>query len=254
MGIIDTHAHVYDVSAYSDTVGLINNLKEFGVTNVLLPGTNLDDDIHIRKLVSLDSRLFSPMIGIHPDHIDHSYKSKVSEIEKYLMNYDYIGIGEIGLDYYNNHDNIKEQKLFLDMVLDVAISAKLPISIHSRNSFEDVYNTLSKKNDISGVIHCFTGDLSEARRYIDLGFYLGIGGILTFKKSRLKDVLVKIPLSYIVLETDSPFLSPEPVRGSINTPCNLVYIVDYLARLYNVDRDEVINCTSENARNIFKIN
>ena len=253
MGIIDTHAHVYDMGVY-DFSRLINSLREFNISKVLLPGTSLNDDVEIKRLVALDSGLFSPMIGIHPDGVDCFYKSKIVEIEKRLGDYSYIGIGEIGLDYFNNHDNIEEQKLFLDMILDVAIAARLPVSIHSRNSFDDVYSILKrKKGGVRGVIHCFTGSLVEAKKYIDLGFYLGIGGILTFKKSGLKDILAKIPLNCIVLETDSPFLSPEPVRGSINTPCNLVYIIDYIAKLYNVEGNDVICFTSENARNIFKI-
>jgi TatD DNase family protein len=139
------------------------------------------------------------------------------------------------------------------MILDVAVSAKLPISIHSRNSFEDVYNILSKKNGIRGVIHCFTGDLSEAMRYIDLGFYLGIGGILTFKKSRLKDVLVKVPLNCIVLETDSPYLTPVPYRGKPNKPAYVKYVAEEIAKIREMPLEELIDITTTNAERFFGI-
>lgn len=254
MGIIDTHAHIYDTSVYGDVDLLVRSLKESGIEGVLLPGTDLCDDEYIKKLVSVDDKLFYPMLGVHPDYVDSSYKKKINEIEKDIKDYNYFGIGEIGLDYHNNGKNVEEQKLFFDLVLDIAINSSLPVSVHSRNSFEDSYRILkSKKGQLKGVIHCFTGDFCEAKKYIDIGLYLGIGGILTFKNSTLRETLTKIPLEYIVLETDSPFLSPEPLRGSINTPCNLKYVVSCLSKIYNVDVDKIEAETSKNARNIFKI-
>ena len=253
MAIIDTHAHIYDRSVYKDIDSLLNDLNKFGVNKVLLPSTTLADDEYIKGLVSVNSELFYPMVGIHPDYIDCYYKEKVKLVEKCLSNYNYVAIGEVGLDYYNNSTNRDEQRCFFDLILDVAISANLPVSIHCRDAFDDTYKILKSKRNLKGVIHCFTGSLTEAEKYIDIGFYLGIGGILTFRNSKLRDVLSKISLKHLVLETDSPFLSPEPVRGSVNTPCNLIYVIECLSKVYNVEKNVIEERTSENARNIFKI-
>lgn len=251
---IDTHAHLYEKDVYN-IKDLIFSLLQNNIKHVLLPGTCISDDILIKQTVSLNNKLFFPMIGVHPDNIKEDYKNEIKIIYNKISDYNYIAIGEVGLDYYNNKDTREYQIGFLNDILDVAIDTKLPVSIHCRCAFDDMYDILKEKSKrgLKGVIHCFTGSIDEAKKYIDLGFYLGIGGIVTFKNSNLPKVLSELLLDNIVLETDSPYLSPEPLRGKVNSSLNLVYIANCISNIYNIKIDDVLLSTNQNAKKIFNI-
>ena len=258
MSIIDTHAHLYEKNVYKNIYELVKKLKDNNIYNVLLPGTILEDDIYIKYIVETFKDFFYPMLGIHPDYVSNEediYKSHIKEIEKKLSDYKYIAIGEVGLDYYGEKNNIKNQKRFINAILDIAINSKIPVSIHCREAFEDMLNILKSKvsKGLNGVIHCFTGNIDEAKKYIDLGFYLGIGGIVTFKNSKLKDVIKKIGMNNIVLETDSPYLSPEPLRGTVNDSSNLKYVVKKLAEILNFTEKDIEDITTKNSKFIFNL-
>lgn len=256
MSIIDTHAHLYEKDVYKDITDLVNKLKNNNIINVLLPGTVLEDDVDIKNTVENFKDFFYPMLGIHPDYITNDidiYNKNIKEIERKLENYKYIAIGEVGLDYYGEKNNIESQNKFINDILDIAINSKLPVSIHCREAFEDMFNILKLKvnKGLKGVIHCFTGNIGEAKKYIDLGFYLGIGGIVTFKNSKLKDVIKEIGINNIVLETDSPYLSPEPLRGTVNDSSNLNYVVKKLAEILNFTENNIEDITTKNAKTVF---
>ena len=258
MSIIDTHAHLYEKDTYKDLAGLVENLKNKNIEGVILPGTCLDDDTLIKSCVYDFKNFFYPMLGIHPDYVKENssdYNNDIKEIENKIENYKYTAIGEVGLDYYGEKNNIEYQKKFIDTILDIAINSNLPVSIHCREAFDDMYNLIKNKvkRGLKGVIHCFTGNIEEAKKYIDNGFYLGIGGIITFKKSKLKDVICELGLNNVVLETDSPYLSPEPLRGTINDSGNLNIVVDFISKLIGISIDEVEKITTNNAKNIFNL-
>ena len=258
MSIIDTHAHLYDKNVYKNQLELVDKLKKSGIINVLLPGTVLEDDIDIKNTVETFKDFYYPMLGIHPDYITNDidvYRNNINYIEKKLSDYQYIAIGEVGLDYYGEKDNIESQKKFINDILDISINSKLPVSIHCREAFNDMYNILKLKvnRGLRGVIHCFTGNIDEAKKYIDLGFYLGIGGIVTFKNSKLKDVIKEIGLNNIVLETDSPYLSPEPLRGTVNDSSNLNLVVKKLSEILELNTEDIENITTQNAKNVFNL-
>jgi len=258
MSIIDTHAHLYEKEVYKDLDGLVKKLKDNDIVNVLLPGTIVEDSILIKELCDKFKDFFYPMIGIHPDYVSNDidiYKKNINDIEKDLEDYKYIAIGEVGLDYYGEKDNIDSQKKFINDILDIAIDSRLPVSIHCREAFDDMYNILKLKvnRGLRGVIHCFTGNITEAKKYIDIGFYLGIGGIVTFKNSKLKDVIKEIGLNNVVLETDSPYLSPEPLRGTINDSSNLNIVVKKLSEITNLSEDDIKNITTTNAKLTYKV-
>ena len=161
-------------------------------------------------------------------------------------------IGEIGLDYHYNDENKDEQKEYFIKQLDLALKYDLPVIIHIREAMQECFDILKTRKN-KGIIHCFSGSVEMAREYIKLGYKLGIGGVLTFKNSKLYEVIEKIDLKDIVLETDSPFLSPEPFRGKKNKPCNVLYVAKRIAEIKNISLEEVINTTTATAKQIFDI-
>ena len=191
-----------------------------------------------------------PALGIHPEIIDDI--DKLEELEKLIKNNKIVAIGEIGLDYYWNKDNKNIQKECLNKQLDLAEKYKLPVLIHTRESIQDTLDIL-KKRSLKGIIHCYSGSYEMAKEFIKLGYKLGIGGVLTFKNSKLYEVIEKIELNDIVLETDSPYLTPEPYRGKQNNPYNIYYVAKKIAEIKKIQIEEVIEKTTNNAKSIFDI-
>ena len=220
---IDTHCHLFESDFEKDSDEVITKIKNTGVEYILLANTGTDS---IKPLLNFEKKypyICQSMIGIHPVNVDDDYKSQIKFIEKNLSEHNFIGIGEIGLDY---HD-----------------------------AFEDSLEILKKyqNGNLSGVIHCFTGDAEQARKCLDLGFFLGIGGIVTFKNSSLPKTLNSVPLDRIVIETDSPCLAPAPFRGQRNDSSFLPLIVDKIAEIYNSSHNIVAEITTTNAKNVFKL-
>ena len=190
-----------------------------------------------------------PAVGIHPENIDNS---NLETIENIIKEHKVFAIGEIGLDYHYNDENKDEQKEYFIKQLDLALKYDLPVIIHIREAMQECFDILKTRKN-RGIIHCFSGSVEMAREYIKLGYKLGIGGVLTFKNSKLYEVIEKIDLKDIVLETDSPFLSPEPFRGKKNKPCNVLYVAKRIAEIKNISLEEVINTTTATAKQIFDI-
>ena len=176
----------------------------------------------------------------------------ISKLENIIISNKVYGIGEIGLDYYHNNENRTEQKELFSDQIDLANKYNLPIVVHTRDSIQDCFDILKTKK-IKGIIHCYSGSVEMAKEFIKLGFFLGIGGVLTFKNSNLYKVIESIDLESIVLETDSPFLSPEPHRGTKNIPSNVYYVAKRISEIKHISIEEVINTTSNNVRKIFDI-
>ena len=252
---IDTHCHLFESDFEKDSDEVITKIKNTGVEYILLANTGTDS---IKPLLNFEKRysyICKSMIGIHPVNVDDDYKSQIKFIEKNLSEHNFIGIGEIGLDYHEAIQDHEIQKKFLEEELSIARENNLPISMHIRDAFEDSLEILKKyqNGNLSGVIHCFTGDAEQARKCLDLGFYLGIGGIVTFKNSSLPKTLNSVPLDRIVIETDSPCLAPAPFRGQRNDSSFLPLIVDKIAEIYNSSHNIVAEITTTNAKNVFKL-
>ena len=248
--MIDTHAHILS-EFYYNIEDVIQHLKNKNIINVINCGDSIKSSLEIIELSKKYKDYMLPAIGIHPDNIDTDY-NKIKDLEKLIKNNKIVGIGEIGLDYYHNKENKEEQIKLFSQQIDLAEKYNLPIIVHTRDSIQDCFNILKSKNS-KGIIHCFSGSLEMAKEFIKLGYYLGIGGVITFKNSKLYKVIEQIDLSYIVLETDSPFLSPEPHRGTKNTPSNIIFVAQKIAEIKQLNIDEVIRITTNNARKIFDI-
>lgn len=248
---IDTHCHI-SKEEYSNIGELITECKLKNVNKIIISGCELNN---IEESIEISNKYENIYLslGYHP-----SEASKITNIDienlknKIIQNKKVVAIGEIGLDYYWSKDNKEEQKKLFNCMLNLAEELNLPVVIHSRDAFQDTYDILKKRN-LKGVIHCFSGNLENAKMYISIGYKLGIGGVLTFKNSKLKDVIKFIDLNHIITETDSPYLAPEPYRGKQNSPINIPIIVQEIAKQKNVDIKEVETKIENNVKELFQI-
>lgn len=246
--MIDTHAHLYK-EYYDDIDLLIKELKSKNVKCVLNASTCYENAIEIINQSKAYPNFILPVVGIHPEEIENA---NINEIENIIINNKVYGIGEIGLDYYWNKNNKEDQKRIFVEQIELAKKYNLPVVVHSRESIQDCFNIL-KEYKIHGVIHCFSGSIEMAREFIKIGFKIGIGGVLTFKNSKLYQVIEQIDLKDILLETDSPYLTPEPFRGKKNDPSNVYFVAKKISEIKNIDIKEVISITTNNAIELFDI-
>ncbi len=253
--LIDTHSHIYSDDFSSDLDEVVQNAYNNGVKKIILP--NIDSG-SIKRLIDLSNsypHICYPLMGLHPTSVDADYKEELQAMEYWLDKQKIYGIGEIGIDLHWETEFINEQKEAFRHQIKLAKTNSLPVVIHVRNSFNEVYSIIKEEQDgsLKGVFHCFTGDTEEATKIIDQGFLLGIGGVLTFKNSNLSEVLQNVDMKHLVLETDSPYLAPVPKRGRRNESSFLVYIAQKLAEVYQVPVKEVAEITTANARSLFRI-
>ncbi len=250
--IIDTHCHLYLSEFSDDRLEVVERAKQEGVVKILLPNIDADSVESLTSLFMSDPDFFVNALGLHPTSVKKDYKPIIESMLNSDLNI--VAIGEIGIDLYWDQAFIEEQKDAFAMQLSIAKEKDLPIIIHSRNSFDEVMDVLTPfaKQGVRGVFHCFPGDLSQAKKVIDLGFCIGIGGVLTYKKSQLPEVVAKIPLESILLETDAPYLSPVPKRGKRNEPSYLKHIVQKISLLKNMEYEKVCHQTTANAVGLFK--
>ena len=246
--MIDTHAHIIS-EFYDDIDKLIEELKNKDILKVINCADSVETSKEVLNIYRKYEGYLLPAIGIHPENVDID---SVEDIELLLKNNKVFAIGEIGLDYHYNDENKEEQKKVFIEQLDLALKYDLPVIIHIREAMQECFDILKTRKN-KGIIHCCSGSYEMAREYIKLGYKLGIGGVLTFKNSKLYEVIEKIDLKDIVLETDSPFLSPEPYRGKKNKPCNVLYVAKRIAEIKNISLEEVINTTTTTAKQIFDI-
>ena len=247
--MIDSHAHILKEN-YENIDNIVHEIKDKGVIGVINASDKLESAYEVIELSNKYKNYLYPAIGIHPEHVNEM--NNIKELEYLIKNNDIIAIGEIGLDYYYTKENKEDQKKLLNKQLDLAEKYKLPVIIHSRESIGDIYEVLRQRR-LKGVIHCFNGSYEMAQNFIKLGYKLGIGGVLTFKNSKLYEIIEKISLDDILLETDSPYLSPEPFRGKKNLPSNVYYVAKRISEIKNINIEEVIIKTCKNAVNLFDI-
>lgn len=254
MILTDTHTHLYaDEMEYPVEV-LLKRAGDQYVSRFFIP--NIDKDT-IQAVLDLGNNYPGcyPMLGLHPVHVDGNYKEQLNAIQYALTNNKVFAIGEVGLDLYHSQQFIREQQDAFLIQARMAAAIDLPLVIHCRNAFKELMELFESLNGVPtrGIFHCFGGSLAEAEKLIGMGFYLGIGGILTYKNSGLAETLEHISLEHLVLETDAPYLSPVPRRGKVNESANLLYIAQKLADLKNVSLEEVAAITTANSRIIFRI-
>jgi len=253
--LIDTHSHIYSEDFNSDIDEVLQNAYNNGVKKIILPNINAGT---VKRLVDLSKaypHICYPLIGLHPTSVGEDYKEELQALEYWLDKHDFYGIGEIGIDLYWDKSYLKEQQNAFRYQVKLAKAKQIPIVVHVRESFNEVYSIVQEEQDgtLKGIFHCFTGNEDEAKKITDLGFYIGIGGVLTFKNSNLGKAILNSDLKNLVLETDAPYLAPEPKRGRRNESSYLVYIAQRLAELYNVPVEKVAEITTMNARNLFRI-
>ncbi|MGB0850024.1 MAG: TatD family hydrolase [Bacteroidia bacterium] len=253
--MIDTHSHLYADQFDADRKETVLRAKLAGVKNILLPNIDLESLPKMEELYMSDSLFFRKMYGLHPCSVDSDYEEVLSEIKLKLDTSDCIAIGEIGIDlYWDKTKRDIQEKAFL-MQCRWAEENKLPIAIHSRESTDIIINLIKENcsDELTGVFHCFVGTKEQAEEIIDMGFYLGIGGVVTFKNSGLRNELVGVPIERIVIETDSPYLAPVPYRGKRNESSYIIEVVRELSKIYKLSEEEVRNITTENAVRLFKL-
>ena len=256
--MIDTHSHIFSEEFKEDLSEVIARAKEIGVEKIFMPNiddTSVEDMLNVCQ--AYPDYCF-PMIGFHPTSVegpDAIYK--VREMKKHLVEgHPYIAVGEVGLDLYWDKTWLKEQQLILDEQIQWALEWNLPLVIHCREAFPELFQVLEpyKHTELTGVFHSFTGTVDEARELMDYSrFMIGINGVVTFKKSTLPEVLQDVPLTKLVLETDSPYLAPVPFRGKRNETSYVKRVAVKLAELYGMEIGEVERQTTENALKVFKI-
>lgn len=247
--IIDTHAHISKTE--------INNLeKKMEIyTSFIVLATGYDKAGNEEVIEVIKSKNFFGVIGYDPTTSSYIDEEDLKFLENQLSNNKVVAIGEIGLDYYKDMDKDLQKSLFISQI-KLAIKHNLPIVIHNREATKDIIDILKtyKDSSLRGMIHCFNGSYETANEFIKLGFILSINGIVTFKNSNLPETLSRIDINNLVLETDSPYLTPHPLRGTVNDSSNLKLIADKLAKIYNITSEEVISITTERAFSLFDLN
>lgn len=253
--LIDTHSHIYSEDFMHDRDEVLQRAFDSGVKKIILPNIDSGSIRHMLGLSDAYPQLCYPLMGLHPTSVDEDYKEELKAVEYWLEKRKFYGIGEIGIDLYWDQKFKAEQVSAFRHQLKLAKSNKLPVVIHVRNSFDETFEIVKEEQDgtLKGIFHCFTGDNNEAKKITDLGFLLGIGGVLTFKNSTLDETLKNVDIANIVLETDAPYLSPVPRRGKRNESAYLVYVAQKLAEIYNTPFNQIAEITTANARSVFEI-
>ena len=244
----DSHCHLYS-EYYDDIAKVINEASLNKVNRFINNGCDAKSNVEVINLTSKYPNMYGA-IGIHPESVDTYQEEDIKFIEDNLNNKKIIAIGEIGLDYYYTKENKEEQIKLLEIQLKLAEKYNMPVIIHSRDATLDTLTTL-KKYHVKGIIHSFGGSLETAREYIKMGYLIGINGVITFKNANIKDVIKELPLSSLVLETDSPYLTPEPYRGKQNSPAHILDIAKFVSDLKNISLEELAKITNQNLDSMF---
>ena len=250
--MIDTHAHLYDPQFSTEIDKHILEIKDSGVSEVWLPNCDVESWNQLESLFQAYPDFVLPMIGLHPTYVKEGYRKELHQLKSILDDRKVLAIGEIGLDYYWDLTFQKEQILAFETQCHWALERGLWIDVHCRKAYADLIRLLKKTEykDLKGIIHCFSGDFREAKTLVDLGYTLGIGGVITYKNTTLFDSIKDISLEHIVLETDAPYLTPVPYRGQMNSPKYIPLIAQKLADLYEMPMESVIQITNENANKL----
>jgi TatD DNase family protein len=257
MIFVDTHTHLYSEEFDRDRDHVVQSAVDHGVRYMFLPAIDRKYFPRMMELCKNHPDFCFPMIGLHPTSVKADYREELDFVTGKLENSGekFYGIGEVGMDLYWDKTFAVQQSDALKVQADLAIRYRLPLVIHTRNSFPEVIGIMEEKRDpaLTGVFHCFGGSVQQAKQAIELGFFLGIGGIITYKNSGLQEVVGEISLDHLLLETDSPWLTPVPFRGQRNESSNIPVIAEKIAEIRNISVEEVARITTENALRMFNI-
>ena len=257
MIFIDTHTHLFSPSFNEDRTDAVQRAINAGVDKLLLPNIDVDSISAMYDLCNQFPNNCFPMMGLHPGSVDENWERNLEVIMEHLFTRNNLAVGEIGMDLYWDKTFQDAQAQAFRQQISWAKELKLPIIIHAREAFEEIFDIVDELNDdnLRGIFHCFTGTLEQARKIQEYGgFMLGLGGVLTYKKSGLDEVVKDIPIDMIVLETDSPYLPPTPHRGKRNESAYLIHIAEKLAEIKQMKLTEVADLTTANARQMFNLN
>ncbi len=254
--MIDTHTHLYLNAFDDDRDMMVERAIASGVKYMFLPNIDRTSVEGMHALCERFPENCFPMMGLHPTSVKENFRVELSMVEKLLNEHTYYAVGECGIDLYWDKTHYREQVEAFNRQIDLALEHGLPLVIHARESFTEIFRVLENRDikGLEGVFHCFTGTLEDAERAIGLGFMLGIGGVLTYKNSGLDKVVAALGLDHIILETDAPFLPPVPHRGKRNESAYVIHVADKLAELLDVPAQEVAEITTRNASQLFNLN
>ena len=251
--MVDTHSHLYSEEFNKDIVDVLQKSKVAGISRVYLPA--IDSNSHELMLALADKHpdYCIPMMGLHPCYVDERFEVELALVKDWLEKRPFAAIGEIGLDFYHSIEFRSQQELAFQIQIELAIAKDIPIVIHSRSSMDECIKMIAVhgKGKARGIFHCFGGDERQAKKVIELGFYLGIGGVVTYKNAGLAKIVEETSLEHLVLETDAPYLSPVPFRGKRNESSYVVHVAQKIAELKNISIEEVDEITTANAKKIF---
>lgn len=255
MQLVDTHAHIFSEEFTPDRIEMLQRCFENGVSKIFMPNIDSSSIDSMLKLAEQFPDQCFPMIGLHPCSVKNNFVKELELVDEWLLARKFFAIGETGLDYHWDKTFVEQQKISLHHQAKLAKQYKLPIVLHTRESFEDTAQIIEDEMDenLRGIFHCFSGTIEQAQRVIDLGFLIGIGGVVTYKNGGLDKLLPQIDLKHIVLETDSPYLAPVPYRGKRNESSYLPVIAQRVAEIKNVSIEDVTRITTENAMQLFGI-
>jgi|TARA_B110000908_G_scaffold83623_1_gene100050 TatD DNase family protein len=253
--ITDTHTHLYSEQFDQDRALMMQRAKDAGVHRFFIPAI---DSSYTERMLSLETQYPNDvflMMGLHPTSVKENFKEELLHVKKWVDKKSFCAIGEIGIDLYWDTTYLAEQQEAFQTQIQWAKEKKLPIVIHCRDAFDEIFDILEleKGPDLYGIFHCFTGSLEQAEKAISYNMKLGIGGVATFKNGKIDTFLHQIPLKHIVLETDAPYLSPVPFRGKRNESSYISYVVEKLASIYDVSVKEIATITTENSKEVFGI-
>jgi len=255
MGLIDTHAHLYSEQFEADRNTVMQRAFDEGVEKIFLP--NIDSE-SIEGMFELEAAFpdkCHALMGLHPCSVKENYKEELKIVKKWLGERSFKAVGEIGIDLYWDKSTFDIQKIAFREQINWAKELNVPIIIHARDSIDEIIQIVKEEKDerLTGIFHCFSGTIGQARQIMDLEFYMGLGGVLTFKKSGLDQVVKDIPMEYLVLETDAPYLSPTPKRGKRNESSYVKYVASKLAAVKDLSEEIVAKVTTKNALTVFKV-
>lgn len=255
MKLIDTHTHLYSDAFAEDRQEMVQRAIEKGVQQFFLPAIDSETTQAMYDLEKQFPKEMHLMMGLHPTSVQENYREELQHVKEQFVQRDFCAVGEIGIDLYWDKSTLEIQQDAFREQIKLAKSKNLPIVIHCRDAFDEVFEVLEEENDekLYGIFHCFTGNEEQANRALAYNMKLGIGGVLTFKNGKIDQFLKNIPLEHIVLETDAPYLSPKPFRGKRNESSYVVYVAEKLSEIYNLPVEKIAEITTGNALETFKI-
>lgn len=250
---IDTHSHLYAEEFHDDISEVIDRAKEARVEKIILPDIDSSSREEMLDLCDRFPGMLFPLIGLHPTSVNENYKKELAGLEHQLGLHTFYGIGECGIDLYWDKTYYKEQIKVFEHQLEIAKDMGFPVVIHARESLDEIFSVLKKHSYARGILHCFPGNEEQAHLACDLGFKLGIGGVVTFKNSQMANIVKAIGAESLVLETDAPYLTPVPFRGKRNESCHIPLIANKIADILETDVKKIEETTTRNAINLFTL-